>query len=76
MKRVIFFLILMTVYCDRGTKGGPHQGWQEDFGEVREENYKQLEYVNFEMPTYKYLRTGDIIGDCVKMGKAYGETLK
>lgn len=22
MKRVIFFLILMTVYCDRGTKGG------------------------------------------------------
>jgi hypothetical protein len=22
------------------------------------------------MPTYKYLRTGDIIGDCVKMGKA------
>ena len=27
-------------------------------------------------PTYKYLRTGDIIGDCVKMGKVYGETLK
>lgn len=37
MKRVIFFLILMTVYCDRGTKGGPHQGLQEDFGEVRAE---------------------------------------
>ena len=23
-----------------------------------------------------WLRTGDIIGDCAKMGKAYGETLK
>ena len=31
--------------------------------------------VLFEMPTYKYLRTGDIIGDCVKMGKAYGDTI-
>ena len=38
-------------------------------------DYTKLKPVLFEMPTYKYLRTGDIIGDCVKMGKAYGETL-
>ena len=25
------------------------------------------------MPTYKYLRTGDVIGDCVKLGKAWIE---
>ena len=39
-------------------------------------DYSKLKPVLFEMPTYKYLRTGDIIGDCVKMGKTYGETLK
>lgn len=39
-------------------------------------DYTKLKPVLFEMPTYKYLHTGDIIGDCVKMGKAYGETLK
>lgn len=39
-------------------------------------DYSKLKPVLFEVPTYKYLRTGDIIGDCVKMGKAYGETLK
>ena len=38
-------------------------------------DYTKLKPVLFEMPTYKYLRTGEIIGDCVKMGKAYGETL-
>ncbi len=38
-------------------------------------NYLKLKPVLFEMPTYKYLRIGGIIGDCVKMGKAYGETL-
>lgn len=37
MKRAFIFLLLITVYCDRGTKGCPHQGWQEDFGEVRAE---------------------------------------
>ena len=39
-------------------------------------DYARLKPVLFEMPTYKYLRTGDIIGDCMKMGKAYEETLK
>ena len=33
-------------------------------------DYAKLKPVLFEMPTYKYLRTGAIIGDCVKMGKA------
>ena len=35
-------------------------------------DYASLKPVLFEMPTYKYLRTGDIIGDCIKIGKAWG----
>lgn len=31
--------------------------------------YENLKPVLFEMPTYKYLRTGDIIGDCIKISK-------
>ncbi len=34
-------------------------------------DYNLLKPVGFEMPTYKYLRTGKVIGDCVKMGKAW-----
>lgn len=34
-------------------------------------DYGKLKPVLFEMPTYKYLRTGEVIGDCVKIGKAY-----
>ncbi len=34
-------------------------------------DYSHLKPVLFEMPTYKYLRTGEVIGDCVKMGKAW-----
>lgn len=30
-------------------------------------NYRTLKPVLFEMPTYEYLRTGDIIGQCMKM---------
>ena len=38
-------------------------------------DYSRLKPVLFEMPTYKYLRTGDIIGDCRQMGLEYGNTL-
>lgn len=38
-------------------------------------DYTKIKPVLFEMPTYKYLRSGDIIGDCVKMGKAFGQAL-
>ena len=38
-------------------------------------DYSRLKPVLFEMPTYKYLRTGDIIGDCRKIGQEYGNTL-
>lgn len=38
-------------------------------------DYEKLKPVLFEMPTYKYLRTGDVIGDCVKMGKAFGSSM-
>lgn len=49
---------------------------EEMLGENDKPDYEKLKPVLFEMPTYKYLRTGDVIGDCVKMGKAYSETLK
>ena len=49
---------------------------EDKLDEKGKPDYTKLKPVLFEMPTYKYLRTGDIIGDCVKMGKAYGETLK
>ena len=30
-------------------------------------DYEKLKPVLFEMPTYKYLRTGDVLGSCMKM---------
>ena len=32
-------------------------------------NYHALKLVLFEMPTYEYLRTGDVIGKCMSFGK-------
>ncbi len=32
-------------------------------------NYHALKPVLFEMPTYEYLRTGDVIGKCMSFGK-------
>lgn len=32
-------------------------------------NYAKLKPVLFEMPTYEYVRTGDIIGKCMTFGK-------
>ena len=32
-------------------------------------NYHALKPVLFEMPTYEYLRTGDVIGKCMSYGK-------
>ena len=43
---------------------------EEMLDEKGKPDYEKLKPVLFEMPTYKYLRTGDVIGDCVKMGKA------
>ena len=45
---------------------------EDKLDEKGKPNYEKLRPVLFEMPTYKYLRTGDIIGDCMRMGKAYG----
>ena len=44
---------------------------EELIDEKGKPDYEKLKPVLFEMPTYKYLRTGKVIGDCVKMGKAY-----
>lgn len=38
-------------------------------------DYTKLKPILFEMPTYKYLRTGEIVGDCLKLGKELKETL-
>ena len=32
-------------------------------------NYHELKPVLFEMPTYEYLKTGDVIGKCMSFGK-------
>ena len=48
---------------------------EEMLDDKQKPDYNKLKPVLFEMPTYKYLRTGDIIGDFVKMGKAFGENL-
>ncbi len=32
-------------------------------------NYNTLKPVLFEMPTYEYLRTGEVIGNCMALGK-------
>lgn len=56
--------VLHTYVNDQMTdeKGKP------DWGKIRP--------VLFEMPSYKYIATGEVLGDCVKMGKAYAETIK
>lgn len=42
---------------------------EEKLDEKGKPDYAKIKPVLFEMPTYKYLRTGDIIGDCAKMGR-------
>lgn len=39
-------------------------------------DWSKIKPVLFEMPSYKYIATGKVLGDCVKIGKAYAETLK
>ena len=36
-------------------------------------NYHTFKPVLFEMPTYEYLRTGDVIGKCMSLGKEVAE---
>lgn len=38
-------------------------------GEDGKLNYELLKPVLFEMPTYKYLATGKVLGNCMKLGK-------
>ena len=38
-------------------------------------DYNKLKPVLFEMPTYSYLRTGEMIGKCTQPGKEYRENL-
>lgn len=38
-------------------------------GENNKIDYEVLKPVLFEMPTYKYIRTGSVIGDCMKLNK-------
>ncbi|MCR5077698.1 MAG: flavin reductase family protein [Prevotella sp.] len=39
-------------------------------------DWSKIKPVLFEMPSYKYIATGDVLGDCVRMGKAYAGKLK
>lgn len=46
---------------------------EEMLDEKDKVNYNKLKPVLFEMPTYSYLRTGDMIGKCTLPGKKYRE---
>ena len=48
---------------------------EDKLDEKDKPDYERLKPVLFEMPTYKYLATGRVLGDCVKMGKEYQKTL-
>ncbi len=42
---------------------------EEILNEAGKINYLTLKPVLFEMPTYEYLRTGEVIGNCMTFGK-------
>ena len=42
----------------------------EESGKI---DYNKLKPVLFEMPTYSYLRTGEMIGKCTTLGKKFRE---
>lgn len=46
---------------------------EEMLDEKDKVDYNKLKPVLFEMPTYSYLRTGDMIGKCTLSGKKYQE---
>ena len=46
---------------------------EDKLDEKDKPDYERLKPVLFEMPTYKYLATGRVLGDCVKLGKAWIE---
>ena len=49
---------------------------EEDYlNENGKVDYNKLKPVLFEMPTYSYLRTGEMIGKCTQLGKEYREKL-
>ena len=39
---------------------------------LRKLDYRSLKPVLFEMPTYEYLRTGDVIGKCMSYARVQG----
>lgn len=39
-------------------------------------DYNKFKPILFEMPTYKYVRTGEVVGDCMKIGKEYKKKLE
>ncbi len=39
-------------------------------------DYDKFKPILFEMPSYKYLRTGEVIGNCLEMGKQYRKELE
>lgn len=41
-----------------------------DLNEAGKIDYGKLKPVLFEMPTYQYLKTGDVLGPCLSFGKA------
>ena len=46
---------------------------EEMLNEDGKVDYNKLKPVLFEMPTYSYLRTGEMIGKCTTFGKKFRE---
>ena len=53
-----FICVIDNVYAD-----------EKVINEQDKIDYHMLKPVLFEMPTYEYLKTGDVIGKCMKIGK-------
>ncbi len=49
---------------------------EECLNENGKVDYNKLKPVLFEMPTYSYLRTGEMIGKCTQFGKEYEKELQ
>lgn len=39
-------------------------------------DWSKIKPILFEMPSYKYIATGNVVGNCVTIGKAYADKLK
>ncbi len=65
-------LILLKIFCSV-----PHTHVNENMLDtIGKIDYDKFKLILFEMPTYRSIKTGDIIGNCIEFGKAYKNIIK